>query len=286
MPTRKNRPVLYEVLRARGQRGPELSRRRAPVLPIGRPSPRAAPAPEEAVQTPAPGSYPPVIRSVGDHVQMTLSTPLAIVLGVALLVVVLAVFQVGRLSSGPSTPAERVELPALRADERKPGPATPPLPPPPAAREREPAPPVVAVPRQPSPAPTETPTELSPRPTPAQADDAALDEFRPQKGWTYIVVQHFRKDQIAAARDAKAFLNERGIPTAVTRRGTEFVLVCTQGFQIEPKGAGRREQEKAAVALKDQIRKLGREEYSRRGGYAFDQAYLELAKQGAEGPRG
>ena len=104
-----------------------------------------------------------------------------------------------------------------------------------------------------------------------------------QKGYHYIVVQHFPKSRRADAEEAALFLQDNGIPCAL-QTGSDIRLVVTEPFQIDQGNqAAVRTEQRRANALLEQIRKLGQQFNSLRlqnglGGYTFSGCKLQSFK--------
>ena len=267
MATRKNRPVLYEVVRrTRGVVVPAWLRKQ------GAPQPASAQPAVTQVPLPTPSgarSWP--VRVGQGRVHFELAWPWLVVGGVALVVAFWLVFQVGLRvgrerapqSYGSEFEAE-LERPArvagvaaeptggveLRADHR-PGGDQP-----------------VATPAAPAVRPSAAPP-AGREPTGASAG------FSFRAGYYYLVVQHFRKSQMEVAQKAGAFLNDHGIP-CVIESGVDLRVIATEAFDLDQKDAKARDAEHQRLeALRSRIRALGRE-FARQYGYAFEQCYPQL----------
>ncbi len=273
---RKNRPVLFEVAR-RNRKASEYGRRRpaesSPPVHIAaeREPVRPASEPESSgpeVPTPV---YPAAMRVEGGKVNLSLSTPMAAVLGAALLVVVVVAFQAGRGSARPAgtiggggallensddgAPADMSLVGGEGSDE-------------------------VAVPERGSGAAGAS--DSTPAAGPGAAEGGAAGNppvaaFRLEAGLHYLVIQYFRErdqDKAIAARD---FLRERGVECAVIRRGPDYVLVAKEAFQRDHKDAATRAAEiKRSDALQARVKELGKEYASK--GYSFRDCRFEKVR--------
>jgi len=92
------------------------------------------------------------------------------------------------------------------------------------------------------------------------------------KGRTYIIVQEFGKDAETDARKAQAFLQTRGIETAVVRLESGTLrLVSTAGYdRQDAKERGRSDE------LIEKIRTSGAEYYKTGGGYKLEGYFATL----------
>lgn len=92
------------------------------------------------------------------------------------------------------------------------------------------------------------------------------------KGRTYVIVQEFGKDAETDARKAQAFLQSRGIETAVVRLESGALrLVSTGGYdRQDAKERGRSDE------LIEKIRTAGAEYYKTGGGYKLEGYFATL----------
>lgn len=267
MANRKNRPVLYEVIRAsRHRRDP--ARRHAPAL-WQRP-PRAAQGETVTSDSPRGTSevpvYPALVRIEGDRVHFVLRWPAAAVLGAALLVVMVVAFQAGR-GLGSSRVEGSVDDAAFEAVL----PMT--LPPDRTDLPARPSPGEVATPARESP-----PSEVAgAQPGPESALEGDVEEFHAERGKSYLVVQHFPRNRLSVAREARDYLKTGGVACVLTRRGPDYVLIASEGFTPNVGDARqRRSVEQRMNALMAKVRQLGKDFAPR--GYSFDRCRFEEAR--------
>jgi len=302
---RKKRPVLYEVLKR------ERAARSGPLLV----SPASRPI--ESVELPPVGvaaassHEPPDLRgdadaspgrfSIADStIRLSVSYPVAGLVGVAALVVLMVAFHLGRrIENGRGSPAGDAAMLALLTGETASGrtslagdsseqsgatggePAAGGLSNLPRRDSFENS--AVAIPLE-APEPRSqaaAPAKSDPPPTakPAAPTQTPAGEPRGrvvlEKGTHYVVIQHFRKKDAGAAEQAGAFLRANGIDCAIQHNKEDIRLVATTPFRIEGKEAStKRAEEVRAETLLRQIKQLGKD-YSRTGGYAFDQCELK-----------
>jgi hypothetical protein len=88
-------------------------------------------------------------------------------------------------------------------------------------------------------------------------------------GYTYVVVQDFKADDLAEAKRAGQYLLDNDIETAIVQRGKWISLVTLQGFNADDSL-----QKKLAEDLKDRIRTAG-ERYFKAGGRVRMEGYLK-----------
>jgi hypothetical protein len=267
MATRKNRPVLYEVIRTSRRRS-DATRRHVPApwqSPPRSVHSEARPV-EPAGVAPDTPTYPPLMRLDGERVHFALRWPTAAVLGAALLVVMLVAFQAGRGfgGAGVESGADDAEFEAVL-------PMTHP------SNQAEPA-------AQASPGGVVTPPRESPSPEAAgpqagadPASEGDVEELRAEKGKSYLVVQHFPRNRLSVAREARDYLRAGGVPCVLTRRGPDYVLIASEGFTANVSDARqRRSVEQRMNALMAKVRQLGKEFAPR--GYSFDRCRFEEAR--------
>jgi len=259
----KRRPVLYEVVnRSRRMRSRGLGWR---VLGV-----RTEPAAAESV---GPVPAPDVSgrrrvawrRSLERTWQLTVGWPHLAVAAVLAGALALGFFQLGksygRRQAGAAAPTTKTS--DLAGVVNAPLGRTPP--PEPDARHRMAA---QKPPRAGDP-PAETSggarqAELLAPPMLAQEAEAAapVEELPPsglpRSGAWYVVVQHFRLRDRAAAEQAREFLRGKGIDCVVQRGQGDLLLIATQPFETEPQ----------AKALQRRVRELGKE-YFPIGRYDF-----------------
>ncbi len=264
MATRKNRPVLYEVVRTSRRRS-DLGRRHVPSLwrSVSRPAPGDVRTTEPPGVVPEATPRPAFVRVENDRIHLVIRWPVAVAFGAALLVLLTVAFEAGRgLARGRSDAVAAEEMPLEAVLPMTPSPA----------RVEQPAPPSggeVVTPRR----------ELPGQPVAAEPGAEAavvgeIEEFRPEKGRSYLVVQHFPQERLSVAREARDFLRAGGVPCVLTRRGRDFVLIASEGFTRDAADARqRRNVEQRMNALMAKVRQLGREFAPR--GYTFDRCRFE-----------
>lgn len=261
MATRKNRPVLYEVVRlSRRQRESSWKRRLAPVpgaageseVPVGQ-EPVGA---EEQVE-----ERPRAVRISEGRLYVDLGWPGMAVVGVALLFVLFIAFQAGGRFYRPQ-PA-REPAPGLLGLGHEPAGAAAPdkeI----APEHRQAAQPVVTpnLPR------AEGPSGEPERPAAKPAEPPA-SSTKLQAGYHYVVIQYFRKTEKEAAVKAAKFLRGKGVDCVIFE-GVDLQLVATEPFLIMQKDANAGAAEKRRCDdLKKRIRELGKEYKEQGGGYTF-----------------
>jgi hypothetical protein len=271
--TRKKRPILYEVFRPEPRSGDPARKPRAfrPSREAERPVSTDEREPDILTTTTfSSGPTPPVAR---DRRAITVSASTLTVLIAGMIVLLLVAFVAGRRyeSIHPSTftPANFTLATDQDADTQAR-----------LAPEND-----AASDQQTAAGPPGT-DESS-----GQADGEATGRASPtpsqvtlQKGYHYVVVQHFNKDRqqpdaIAAAK----FLRDNGVPCAILP-GADLRLVATQPFLINQTDAAAGRNERArADRLLERIRQLG-QQYNKdllkqgKKGYAFSQCYLYLIR--------
>lgn len=231
----------------------------------------------------------PLLESDGFGLHFHLRWPMVAVVGMALAVIVLAAFAIGRVSVGTASNASTPEMksqdvktptdapanaskPAVRGNEPSRGrtdspriPATPP--------SGEPVQPVKPEARGEA---ASKPVETQPAKT-TDSQPAADEPAGPVKlvaGYTYIIVQHFPKSQRSTAEKAATFLRGKGVPAAILS-GADLRLIVNEAFAMKAEDATKARQE--SQRLKDwleYVKKTG-VEYEKVGGYNFSKAYSQ-----------
>lgn len=273
MAARKTRPVLYEVIR------PKLRTRDPALKPR---SPRSASAVEHPPATEtrevhgpdvATNAHPPAPRTDAARFHMTFSGQTLFVLIAIIIVLLVVAFSAGRRYGAPPADAWDGSASAEATDEESESDTL----------ARDPEAVVAAVPEDDEGAAVGRRTPASPGTGAAartDADESAgrVRQVTLQKGYTYVVVQHFggkRQDALAAAR----FLQERGVPCA-TLDGRDIRVVATQPFLVKQADtAAARDERRKADRLLAQIKEIGKEfdKYRRQqgeGGYTLSGCYL------------
>lgn len=116
-------------------------------------------------------------------------------------------------------------------------------------------------------------TETPAAPQSAAEEEAADAAFEFEKDAYYVVIQHFRKSESAAADRAAEYLKSRGVDCTLRRRGSEIRLIATTAFRLSTGDAGARQRERQRLdELKKQVIRIGKD-YAREGGYSFDRCY-------------
>lgn len=292
MAIRKNRPVLYEVVRHARLREPGWSRR--PITPSasvsGAASAAGGPAAEGSAASAAGGSATSAaggVRVSGGRVQLLLGWPALVAAAVLVLFVGWVLFETGRrfershlsasagIHSGATAGGDAITAGGLVTD------ATP-APSPPPGRDVSLVGSGDRAGALPPPQPAEEPRRPAPGPPPAgPAESATSLQEAFKAGYHYVVVQHFGKNGLEAAEDAGRFLKSKGVECVIyQRRGVDVELIAREPFLLNQKDAAAAAAEKRRCdELKATIRKLGKEYSSlRQPGYAFDQCYERVIR--------
>jgi hypothetical protein len=265
--TRRNRPVLYELVsRSQRSRSWTTSTGESPKPAPEKPKPQAPPPP--AARPPTRNQSPGSVRVVNGRVHLTLGWPQFTVLGAVLLVALVVAFQAGVSSVQPGTPTE--DTPLFPVDDEA-APAEPDAEPlRPAVADDRPTR-QVAVPEQRS-----TPAEPAAPTAAAAAPDVAENyDFRPDHA--YVIVQHLPKSRrgLEAAKEIQAFLVANGLKSIVRVGNSkrDYEVVLTEPFATKSSNAAveRRERDRA-TRLMERVRSLGKEYASK--GYSFSGTYL------------
>lgn len=251
MVTRKNRPVLYEVVnrsrRARTRSGGWRFSAAPPAAPAAADRPAAPPAaPARPAAAPPAGTR--AVRFADGRLRLDLGWPHLAVAAVLLVAVLVGVFQAGRRSARPATAADLSPDFLFNAPEAADA----------GAQRVEPMPgdrgitgPIVT-PLDPR-GGEDDGTAASGTPGPVEEEPREL-----ASGFYYVVVQYFPRSERAAAEAAQQFLQARGVECRVLARRADLVLVATQPFTSEAQ----------AENLKRRIRDIGKE-YFPIGRYDF-----------------
>jgi hypothetical protein len=305
VPTRRKRPVLYEIVRHtrrssdvgwRDRRTLSEAQKSRAAEPLrADPAPGAWSPPADPARSPAnpaganvndaahPGGWPDSADSTGAarsvrFVEGRLLVDLAwpgITATTALAIFLLALaFQIGKRYAEPVRPAadtqhsltgQAGDPAALLPPEIRPGGPSRPLHR--TADNVQVAPTAAARSEEPAP-------ETTAEPPPQQADEPAF-EF--QTGYHYVVAQYFPLSHEQPAYDAAAFLRANGVDATVVKKKVDIELVATQPFLLRQKDrAARDAAHKACNALKNRIRELGlqfakQQTAARKPVYALDQ---------------
>ena len=267
MAVRKKRPVLYEVIRPEHHRGapaqPSIAQQpvRPPKSEPGRPllSPRTTPTLEDGEETVTSGRV--------FNVPMSTLTVVAAFVIMALFVAFMAGKQYGAKSQGASPELIPTDIMSMPEEEPSKEPEI--------RREETNR----SDSRASEPAPGENLGLTKPKdPEPAQPPTVTL-----QKGYTYIIVQHFSKNKRGDAEAASEFLRGQGVNTALLV-GNDISLVATESFLIEQRDAAAAERERRRlVQLQQRIKELGRQydkELRARNlpSYTFSECYPRLMR--------
>lgn len=123
------------------------------------------------------------------------------------------------------------------------------------------------------------PPPVEPKPTPPvePKPEPAAPSVELKKGYHYLVIQHFRKNDTEQAESAARYLIAAGVPCAVQAMKADIRVIATEPFLINQKDPGRKTEQSRANDLIQKVKKLGKE-YSRTSGYAFDQCELKELK--------
>jgi hypothetical protein len=283
--TRKNRPVLYEVV-SRQRRAREPIFRVRPVG-IDAPAEVSGAAPPNSPAAARPGRHPidaatPAggfavggrlrsFRVQDGRLHLSLGWPeltIAVVLALCLLVVAFqAGTHVGRDATsdaaGPPLPtnpgaAGIGEPPDAPVDE--PGNDGDLLP------QRQPRGHVAVPPARPGESSGASP-KRSDAPS-GKPEEASRPEFTPRPGLWYVIIQHFRRSEGDAAEKAATFLRSNGVACEIVHRASEHVLIASEPFNLGLKGAELDAVTQRLDQFKKRIKALGRT-YSVTGGYSF-----------------
>lgn len=273
----KDRPILFEVVRRkkplRGA-GPSRAPVVAETVPDIAPSLRLKPsglAEPEAVRTVSADASVPAFRFSEGRLHVSLGWVGLTGWGIGLLVLVLVVFQGGLRYAGKPSNQLTSDDPALSAALR--GPADPSVLDLPESERRTGSGRIATPPPSDAGRTTANNAENRSRAaTPTRKPPAAPKVVR-KKGYHYLIIQHFPQSKLSAAKAARDYLVENGVPCAVLRTRDDHVLIARQGFLIEQAdvAAGRADR-KRRDALKRRIIELGKA-YNRIGGYRFAECY-------------
>lgn len=269
MTSRKNRPVLYEVIRRSGRGGGGWLPRSSA---LARELPRKVEPAPAAVTTGERSSGTAWIADLFDgHLRFTLSYPVLAAIAVGAIVLLAVTFEIGRRVGG--TPA--ADNTALLDEGGIPGDA-------PAVGTGkggdEPLEAVKVPPRSETLAPRQeeptAPTSSIRRTEVVPADTSAGKPERPtrplERGMSYVQVQIFALKDRDRANAAAQFLISRGVDCCLLTRKADIVLMASQPFHLSSKDPAIRKRERAAAdALEKKIRELGKE-YFKIGGYRFE----------------
>ncbi len=221
--------------------------------------------------------------------RLTVSPLGAAIVGIAVVLVLFVTFEAGVRSARlvatraaqPSTPGDDARLAALAEPPAAPrsnattpvGAAEPPSSPTTSSGDAA----SMRVQPSGSPARAEPPgaarAETPVGPQPAAEEEPADAAFEFEKDAYYVVIQHFRKSESAAADRAAEYLKSQGVDCTLRRRGSEIRLIATAAFRLSAGDAGARQRERQRLdELKKQVIRLGKD-YAREGGYSFDRCY-------------
>lgn len=223
------------------------------------------------------------------RVKLSLAWPHLVVLGVAILVLLYLAYSLGSRVGGSAEPAASLADVGVHVENNPPAgqpakevrqaergaPENAPVRNPDAERARPPLPePEPLRPRgggattpltvgaatpgeaEAPPIPSAPPVEEA-KPTPPEPERA----FEFVSGQWYVLVQYFPRSRGAAAKQARDFLDARGISAYVEDRRADLALYATEAFDDARK----------AQSLAERIKRLGRE-YAPIGGYDFGQS--------------
>ncbi len=308
MSARKNRPVLFEVSR-RMQLSKPSARTRPTITPAAAP-PRGAPddsPPTLPLPRPARSSEPvSPLRLRGSGYEVSLEWPGLALLGGILLLLLIFTFYLGTLMGGGGAPIDSTATgggEATITSGKEPQTERDGL-----SRRRVATPvggagaagaqPEVKEQRAPTAEQPDKPSPAQPGaadlargaadPANAERDDSAKSDLSSEvipppeaspapavvdlkPGYSYVVVQHFRRTKEQDAHAAAEYLQANGIAVALLPSASEIRLIAIEGFWTNQRSAdaARRERDRMQK-LRTKVRELGKQ-YE--GGYAFDQAY-------------
>jgi hypothetical protein len=269
---RKNRPVLYEVARlSRRQRDAGWKRRSVSPAPESTPA-EGVPTPGGSADSAVPGRA-RGFRFVKRRFWLNLGWPGLLGAAGVIVVVLWLAYAFGLKLTGSQAPT-RATSPGGHTAGKLPTPGGAPAP------DHRPAPgESVVTPNQPSPTTRPAAAEHSAEP-PAPAAEA----FTWKPGYHYIVIQHFRKSEEEAAKEAYRFLEANKVPAVITR-GADFQLIAREPFLLKQDDAqARAAEDKRCEDLKRRIKELGKEYAKRQRAakkpeYTFDQADGKIMKR-------
>jgi cell division septation protein DedD len=203
------------------------------------------------------------VRRVAGRFQLALTWPQLAIAGVALVVLLVVAYQIGRRSAERPDP-NALSIAEVLADRKVPEPTPTQVPSQTQAQPPTPGRGHNAVVTPPAPAPPEKAAvkppvrEALPQPKPddksKEAETLVPDSF-------YIVVQHFRLRDRERASAAQEFLRSKGVRCLI-RTGPDLQLIATERFASETQ----------ADALRKRIVDLGKEYRESGGGYDFASA--------------
>ena len=252
MPSRKNRPVLYEVVsRSKRPRAHSEAHRVTPTTSQPSSAPPAAPptpTPHEKSHTPVAR---PTVRVAQGRLILSVGWPQALVIIGLVAVVLIATFQAGVRSTQPraEAPADGDFLGLPTDDDANETPARPPLP------DHRPDNGGILTPvsgdTDDSPAPT--------RPEPAEPPPPREEAFSFTPGSHYVVIQYFPRRAREAATAARDHLQSQGIDCRIRQRQRDLMLFATQPFSSANE----------TQPLLARIRELGKEYFKTGSGYSF-----------------
>ena len=310
MSARKNRPVLFEVSRRMQLSKPSARTRPTSTPPPAAVPPRGV-ADDSPPTLPLPrpmrssGSVSP-LRLQGSGYEVSLEWPGLALLAGGLLLLLLFAFYLGTLAGGGGAPTDatnatggsgeaslssakepptdrpgltrRAATPGAGAaaaqpeakEQRAPTPSQGDKPAPAQPGSAEPARGAAADPGHAASGESAS-SDLSSEviPPPDASPEPAVVDLKP--GYSYVVVQHFRRAKEQDAHAAAEYLQSNGIGVALLPSASEIRLIATEGFWTNQRSvdAARRERDRMQK-LRTKVRELGKK-YE--GGYAFDQAY-------------
>lgn len=267
MPSRKKRPVLFEVVGYRRPRPKVWSERTGEAPPPDAPAPAVGTPPERhapLATPPAETSYRTArersIQVVAGRVLLNLGWPELTVVGVFALVLLVGAFQVGRRSALPAADPNTAQqlFPDQPTGDDNHDVATPTLPDPRHRQQQLPiTPPTPGGEPRPEPI-TDRETQTPPPVTPPPAQPELLP------GHYYVVAQFFPKSRREQAEAARDFLRNNGVAVFVQEAERDLRLMVEQPFANQ----------RAAAPVLEQVRKLGQQYNESGGGYDFAGAML------------
>ena len=272
MAARKNRPILYEVVR-RSHRPRDAGRGQRGSAPPVKLADASTPTPSRPADPgPSSGDSARSLRVVNKKLHMRLGWPAMVVVAVAVIAVLCVAFQAGTRyvrshGSDPEPVAEQE-----RHDPVVDNTTTTEIP---SVLDRGPAEqPAVVTPERIDSTPI-------PGPVPGEEEPQSPPPFEFKKGYHYIVIQHFYPKHHKTARDAAKFIREAGVACIIVTRRADIELVATTPFMFRQDTEAQAAERRRCDALKSRIREIGKlfSKAQRAAGkpeYAFEQCYERL----------
>lgn len=273
----KDRPILFEVVRrkrpSRGDvtpRTPVVAETRPDIAPALRLN-RAAPPEPEVVRTVAAETSEPAFRFSDGRLHVSIGWGGLTGWGIGLLVLLLVVFQGGLRYAGVPASQTTSDDPALSDALR--GPADPSVLDLPESERRTGSGRIATPPPSGGGRTAANESGNRSRAATPKKKPAAVPKIVRKKGHDYLIIQHFPQSKLSAAKAARDYLSENGVPCGILRTRNDNVLIARRGFLVEQTdvAAGRADGKRLA-ALQRRIIELGKA-YNRIGGYSFAECY-------------